>query len=200
MCVCVCLCVDTGIIWNELIRGYANVVHTSSYSLHTLTLSLCYTIWRPWSDGLKVDIAPLKKNKLLTSSLYCIHMPCQISGVYRASCTLSCHLLGYGQAHTQLYQQNPVSVHKERCLFLYISAVVTELYGMFEFCLFIDLVVTGWSLLLQVHVTVMTFAGHSSANSTKITSSFFKIWDFGWFSVFYPINNTFWVKNGFYYV
>ena len=77
-----------------------------------------------------MDIAPLKKNKLLTSSLYCIHMPCQISGVYRASCTLSCHLLGYGQAHTQLYQQNPVSVHKERCLFLYISAVITELYGM----------------------------------------------------------------------
>ena len=67
---CVCLCTDSaGIAWNELICGYANIVHTS-YSAHTHTHTYTHThthtlththILIPFKDheltGLKVDIA-----------------------------------------------------------------------------------------------------------------------------------------------
>ena len=60
----VCLCVYTGIVWNELIRGYTNVVHTSSSfrpRTHARTDSRSHTrILIPFEDreptGLKVDI------------------------------------------------------------------------------------------------------------------------------------------------
>jgi len=56
---CVYLGVYMGIVWNELIRGYANVVHTSSsFSTHACTHA---HILIPFEDhelmGLKVDIA-----------------------------------------------------------------------------------------------------------------------------------------------
>ena len=45
-------------------------------------------------------------------------------------------------------------------------------------------------------VPIQPKARYCSANSTKFTS-FFNIRDFGWFSVFYRINNTFRIKKGF---
>ena len=71
---CVCLCTDSaGIAWNELICGYANVVHTSSsFRTHTHTHTHTHTVThthihtvahthKPFEDreptGLKVDIA-----------------------------------------------------------------------------------------------------------------------------------------------
>ena len=43
---------STGIVRNELICGYANVVHTSS-SFRPRTRTHSYTIWWPWTDGAK---------------------------------------------------------------------------------------------------------------------------------------------------
>ena len=57
-CLCVCVLVySTGIVWNEVMCGYANVVHTSSsFCPHTHT-----HILKPFEDseptGLKVDTA-----------------------------------------------------------------------------------------------------------------------------------------------
>ena len=56
VCGCVCVWVYTDIVGNELICGYANVVHTwSSFRPHTLS----HTIWGPWTDGAKSGHCPL---------------------------------------------------------------------------------------------------------------------------------------------
>ena len=67
LCVCVCtrtrvcihVCVFTGIIWNELIYGCANIVHTSSsFHPHRHTHSHTHTHLRTNGlTGLKVDVA-----------------------------------------------------------------------------------------------------------------------------------------------
>ena len=55
VCVCACLCVYTGIVWNELICWYASIMHTSSlFHQHACTHAHTFSYHL---TGLKMNIA-----------------------------------------------------------------------------------------------------------------------------------------------
>ena len=76
---------STGIVWNEVIWGYANVVHTWS-SFRTHTLSYHFRTANRW--GCNHPCLKTKETEL-TSLLYCPITPCSLAILFFSSLALT---------------------------------------------------------------------------------------------------------------